>query len=176
MNQRRSVGPDHGLYLAESVRRDHVPNLAESDGPYVAESIDSDCGRGTTGLVGGDRGPAATGLVGPDRGSFTAELAAGLPALLLLLLAGLTAVNAVTTKAQCVDAAREAALAASRGALETPAGALPSGATVSVSVADGRVVATVRAPVRALGARLPRLTVDATAVAAVEPGASGSAS
>ncbi|MEO3923902.1 TadE family type IV pilus minor pilin [Micromonosporaceae bacterium B7E4] len=108
-----------------------------------------------------------------DRGSFTAELAAGLPALLLLLLAGLTAVNAVTTKGQCVDAAREAALAASRGAPGVPAGAraAPPGAVVSVSVDGDRVVATVRAPVRALGARLPRLTVSAIAVAAVEPGA-----
>ncbi|MCT2280694.1 hypothetical protein M3G91_24050, partial [Micromonospora chalcea] len=32
-----------------------------------------------------------------ERGSFTAELAAGLPALMLLLVAGLTAVNAVGT-------------------------------------------------------------------------------
>ncbi|GAB3964872.1 TadE family type IV pilus minor pilin [Plantactinospora veratri] len=108
-----------------------------------------------------------------DRGSFTAELAAGLPALVLLLLAGLTAVNAVTTKGQCVDAAREAALATSRGAPGIPAGAraAPAGATVSVSVTGDRVVATVRAPVRAFGARLPRLTVSAIAVAAVEPGA-----
>ncbi|ROT33970.1 TadE family type IV pilus minor pilin [Micromonospora sp. HM5-17] len=112
-------------------------------------------------------------LVDRDRGSFTAELAAGLPALLLLLLAGLTAVGAVTTKGQCVDAAREAALAASRGAPGMSAGAAvaPRGAVVSVAVQGDRVVATVRAPVRALGAGLPRLTVSATAVAAVEPGA-----
>ena len=112
-------------------------------------------------------------LVDRDRGSFTAELAAGLPALLLLLLAGLTAVTAVTTKAQCVDAAREAALAASRGGAGVPAGAgsAPPGAVVSVTVDGDRVVATVRAPVRALGASLPRMTVAATAVAAVEPGA-----
>lgn len=112
-------------------------------------------------------------LVDRDRGSFTAELAAGLPALLLLLLAGLTAVSAVTTKAQCVDAAREAALAASRGEAGVPAGAgsAPPGAVVSIVVDGDRVIATVRAPVRALGARLPRTTVTATAVAAVEPGA-----
>ncbi|MEH0844758.1 TadE family type IV pilus minor pilin [Micromonospora sp. CPCC 205711] len=111
---------------------------------------------------------------GRDRGSFTAELAAGLPALLLLLLAGLTAVDAVTTKATCVDAAREAALAAARGGDGTAAGSrlAPPGGTVSVSVDDDRATATVRAPVRALGARLPRLTVTATAVSAVEPGAS----
>ncbi|MGC5017135.1 TadE family type IV pilus minor pilin [Micromonospora sp. DT47] len=109
---------------------------------------------------------------GRDRGSFTAELAAGLPALLLLLFAGLTAVDAVTTKATCVDAAREAALAAARGEAGTAAGSrvAPPAAVVSVSVDGERVTATVRAPVRALGARLPRLTVTATAVAAVEPG------
>jgi Flp pilus assembly protein TadG len=110
---------------------------------------------------------------GSDRGSFTAELAAGLPALMLLLLVGLTAVNAVTTKAQCVDAAREAALAASRGEAGAAAGgrSAPAGATVSVTVGADTVTASVRAPVRAFGARLPRMTVSATAVAAVEPGA-----
>ncbi|SCL17364.1 hypothetical protein GA0070624_1273 [Micromonospora rhizosphaerae] len=110
-----------------------------------------------------------------DRGSFTAELAAGLPALVLLLFAGLTAVNAVTARAGCLDAAREAALAASRGEAGTAAGAryAPPGADVSVTVAGERVTATVRVPVRTLGARLPRITVSATAVAAVEPGAPG---
>ena len=112
---------------------------------------------------------------GRDRGSFTAELAAGLPALLLLLLAGLTAVDAVTTKAACLDAARAAALAASRGGCGTAAGTriAPPGAVVSVAVNGERVTATVRAPVRALGARLPRITVAATTVAAVEPGSPG---
>ncbi len=110
---------------------------------------------------------------GRDRGSFTAELATGLPALLLLLFAGITAVDAVTTKAACLDAAREAALAASRGEDGTDAGTriAPEAAVVSIAVHEGRVTATVRAPVRALGARLPRLTVEAGTVAAVEPGA-----
>jgi hypothetical protein len=95
--------------------------------------------------------------------------------LLLLLLAGLTAVNAVATQAGCLGAAREAALAASRGQPGVAAGraAAPAGADVSVAVGGDRVTATVRAPVRALGARLPRITVTATAVAAVEPGAPG---
>lgn len=110
-----------------------------------------------------------------DRGSFTAELAAGLPALMLLLFGGLSAVSAVTTKAQCVDAAREAALAAARGAPGVEAGqrAGPPGADVTVTVDGDVVVATVRAAVRPLGARLPHVTVTATAVAAVEPGAPG---
>lgn len=110
---------------------------------------------------------------GRDRGSFTAELAAGLPALVLLLVVGLTAIGAVTAKAQCVDAAREAALASSRGeqGAEVAARTAPPGAEITVSVVGDTVVATVRAPVRAAGARLPQLTVVAEAVAAVEPGA-----
>ena len=114
---------------------------------------------------------------GRDRGSFTAELAAGLPALLLLLFAGLSAVNAVSTRAGCLHAAREAALAASRGADGVPAvgDATPVGAEVTVTVEGQRVIATVRAPVRALGSRLPRIVVTATAVAALEPGVAGAA-
>ncbi|MGC4768042.1 TadE family type IV pilus minor pilin [Micromonospora sp. DT44] len=99
-------------------------------------------------------------------------MAAGLPALLLLLLAGLTAVNAVSTQASCLHTAREAALAAARGVgNEDGAQTAPPGAEVSVSIDGDRVQATVRAPVRALGGRLPRITVVATAVAAMEPGA-----
>ncbi|MGW5558485.1 TadE family type IV pilus minor pilin [Micromonospora sp. NPDC003944] len=98
-------------------------------------------------------------------------MAAGLPALLLLLLAGLTAVNAVSTRAGCLHAAREAALAAARDEVDQSdgEGAVPPGADVSVSISEGRVQATVRAPVRTLGGRLPRITVAATAVAALEP-------
>ncbi|PWR08330.1 mucin-associated surface protein [Micromonospora acroterricola] len=112
-------------------------------------------------------------MTGGDRGSFTAELAAGLPALLLLLLAGLTAVNAVSTRASCLHAAREAALAAARGSDGNADGrpTPPPGAEMSVTIEGDRAQATVRAPVRALGGRLPRLTVVATAVAAMEPGA-----
>jgi Flp pilus assembly protein TadG len=103
-----------------------------------------------------------------DRGSATAELAAALPALMLLTFAGMTAVGAMTTKAQCVDAARDAALAAARGEPGTPS-SVPPGATVSVAVAGKTVTATVRAPVKAVGRRLPSLAVAAKAVAALEP-------
>jgi Flp pilus assembly protein TadG len=106
-----------------------------------------------------------------DRGSATAELAVGLPALVLLLLVGLTAVSAVTTKLQCVDAAREAARTAARGESGSVAGTAPDGADVQVTVVGDTVAVTVRAPVRPLGPRLPSLSVQATAVAAVEPGA-----
>ncbi|MEU5529978.1 TadE family type IV pilus minor pilin [Micromonospora chersina] len=126
--------------------------------------------RGTSGRAGGAGSWGAR-----ERGSFTAELAAGLPALMLLLFAGLTAVDAVTTKAGCVDAAREAALAAARGEPGSTAGSryAPAGADITVTVAGDRVTVTVRAPVRSFGARLPRLSVSGTAVAAVEPGSPG---
>jgi Flp pilus assembly protein TadG len=105
---------------------------------------------------------------GRDRGSFTAELAAGLPALMLLLFAGLTAVSAVDVKGQCVDAAREAALATARGD-PVPAHFAPAGATVRVDTEGEVVTVRVTAPVRLLGAHLPVITVEGTAVAAREP-------
>lgn len=112
---------------------------------------------------------------GGDRGSFTAELAAGLPALMLLLCTGLAAVGAVTTKGQCVDAAREGAIAAARGEAGVPAAqrVAPKGATVNVSTGGDTVTVTVRAPVRLLGGRLFRLAVEASAIAAREPDGTG---
>ncbi|HET6532108.1 MAG TPA: TadE family type IV pilus minor pilin [Actinoplanes sp.] len=108
---------------------------------------------------------------GRDRGSFTAELAAGLPALMLLLFAGLTAVGAVTTKGQCVDAAREGAVAAARGEPGPAAAArvAPPGAGIEVAQDAETVTVVVRAPIRMLGGGLPVITVQARAVAAVEP-------
>jgi hypothetical protein len=94
-------------------------------------------------------------------------LAVSLPALVLLLYAGLTAILAVRTQLGCVDAAREVARAVSRGA--APTASLPAGASVSV-VTDGDVVrATVRVREQPLGGRLPGFDITATAVAAVEP-------
>ena len=104
-----------------------------------------------------------------DRGSATVELAVSLPALVMLMLIGMTAVTATTAQAECLDAARDAALATARG--ESAPGDGPEGAVVSVTVQGDTVRATVRAPVPALGGHLPRLTVTATAVAALEPGA-----
>ena len=107
-----------------------------------------------------------------DRGSATAELAVGLPALVLLVLAALSAVGAMLTQLACVDAAREAALVAARGGAG-PAAAqrlAPDGATVSVS-SDGSVVrATVTVRYHPLSSRLPGFDLTATSVAAVEPG------
>jgi hypothetical protein len=103
---------------------------------------------------------------GRDRGSFTAELAAGLPALILLLLAGLTAVTAVSTRLQCLDAAREGATAGARGEVVAVAAAAvaPDGATVEASVGPDSVTVTVSAHVPVLG-----ITVRGSATAALEP-------
>ncbi|GAB1644660.1 TadE family type IV pilus minor pilin [Krasilnikovia sp. MM14-A1259] len=112
---------------------------------------------------------------GRDRGSFTAELAAGLPALMLLLFAGLTAVGAVTMQSQCVDAAREGAIAAARGESGAVAAArvAPTGSTVDVRVDGDTVAVMVAAHVRVLGNNLPVLMVRASAVAAREPDDTG---
>ena len=114
---------------------------------------------------------------GRDRGSFTAELAAGLPALMLLMLAGLTAVTAVTTQGRCVDAAREGAIAAARGESGADAAGrvAPDGARVTVADGGEAVTVTVEASVRVLGGGLPGFTVRAGAVAAKEPDGSGAA-
>jgi hypothetical protein len=110
-----------------------------------------------------------------DRGSATAELAVALPVLVLLLLAGLTAVNAVATKLRCVDAAREAARVQARGEAGAAAGrrAAPDGADVTVGVDGDTVRARVRAVAHPLGIGLPGITVEAYAVAALEPGQAG---
>jgi len=71
---------------------------------------------------GRDRGTRRGVAWRTDRGSVTAEFALSIPVLVLLLLAGLTAVGAVVTKLQCVDAAREAARAEARGASGEQAG------------------------------------------------------
>jgi hypothetical protein len=106
-----------------------------------------------------------------DRGSATAELAVGLPALVLLLLFSLGAVDAVTARMQCVDAARDGALAAARGGDGAGAGRdrAPRGAVVSVTREGERVRARVSVTVRPLGPHLPGLPVAAVAVADAEP-------
>jgi Flp pilus assembly protein TadG len=121
---------------------------------------------------GRDRGTRRGVAWRTDRGSVTAELALSIPVLVLLLLAGLTAVGAVVTKLQCVDAAREAARAAARGASGEQAGrsAAPDGAAISVRADGDDVHATVTARVPLLVRELPVVTVTCTAVAAREPG------
>jgi hypothetical protein len=117
-------------------------------------------------------GPATPPSGRRDRGSATAELAVSLPALTVLILAGLTAVLAVRSQLECVDAAREAARAAARGESGPAAGSrvAPAGSSVSVTVDGDTARATVRVRVSPLGRHLPGFEVSASAVAAVEPG------
>jgi Flp pilus assembly protein TadG len=108
----------------------------------------------------------------PDRGGVTAEFAVALPALLMMVTFAFGAVDAVLTKVQCVDAARDAALVAARGgdgrAIATARA--PHGASVSVNNAGGTVSVTVAVRVRPLGVRLVSVDATATEVATIEPG------
>ena len=106
-----------------------------------------------------------------DRGSFTAEMAAGLPALVLLLLFGMSAVTAVAVKGQCADAAREGALVAARGGSggEAATRIAPIGADVGLADGPDTVTVTVRTSVAVLGGHVPGLVVQGSATAAREP-------
>jgi Flp pilus assembly protein TadG len=103
----------------------------------------------------------------------TAELAACLPVLLLVLAVALTAVSVVATRVRAQDAAREAARAAARGdplaARQLAARAAP-GATVSINSSGTDTVAVVRVQVHPIGSWLPAFTVMERSVAAAEPG------
>ena len=91
---------------------------------------------------------------------------AGLVAVLIVCVAVLTAVS---MHIRCVDAAREAARLAARGddGAAVARHVAPDGAAVGVQRDGGLVVATVSAR----SVLLPGITVEARAVAAVEPGA-----
>ncbi|MFI5955588.1 TadE family type IV pilus minor pilin [Cryptosporangium sp. NPDC051539] len=104
------------------------------------------------------------------RGSVTAELAAALPVVVLLLTAGLAALSATTTQLRCVDAARETARAAARGEADPVAVGLrtaPAGASIRVARVDGLVQVTVSVPA---ASRLWPARIEATAVIEPEPG------
>lgn len=139
-----------------------------SGGPHDGHTPKTDRAAGQVSGAGRAGRPRRRG----ERGSATAELAVAMPALVLMLLAGLTAVRAVTVKLECVDAAREAARAEARGDPGLTAGtrAAPSGATVTVAPDGDLVRATVRARVLPLGKHLPGFTVSAQAFAEPEEG------
>ena len=108
-----------------------------------------------------------------DAGMATAELAACLPVLVLLLAVGLTAQAAVGARVRLQDAAREAARAAARGDTGTArrlSAQVAPGAAVTISRGDGDVVAVTSIRVHPLGGVLPAFTVRERSVAALEPG------
>jgi len=107
-----------------------------------------------------------------DRGMVTAELAACLPVLVLILGVAISAVTVVAERVRLADAAREAARAAARGAPGTGRRlALEDapGARVGVSSGGGTVTAVATKQVHPLGGWLPSITVSERCVAAVEP-------
>ncbi|HEX5740550.1 MAG TPA: TadE family type IV pilus minor pilin [Pilimelia sp.] len=110
------------------------------------------------------------GSASGDGGFFTAEFAAGIPALVLLVGVGLSAVHAVHTRLWCLDAARAAALAAARGAPEPPLSSGPSGVQVERRPTDGGIWVRISAPVAVLGTVPAPLRVSAEVTAALEPG------
>jgi Flp pilus assembly protein TadG len=102
----------------------------------------------------------------------TAELAACLPVLVLVLGVALTALTVVAARVRAQDAAREAARAAGRGdtaAAQRLAARAAPGAQVMVRQAGETVSAVVRIRVRPWGSWLPAVTVSERSVAAVEP-------
>lgn len=105
-----------------------------------------------------------------DRGSVTAEFAAALPALVLFTAVALGTVDAVTKKLECLDAARDAALAAARGGDGVSAGVAhaPAGAAVSLLDTGDQVHASVTVVVHPMGVHGPGFTVSAGATAATE--------
>jgi Flp pilus assembly protein TadG len=116
--------------------------------------------------------PSSSRRVRGDAGMATAELAACLPVLMVVLAVALTGVSVAAARVRVQDAAREAARAAARGDTGTAtqlAHRAAPGAAVSVRTAGDDAVADVRATVHPLGSFLPAFTVTAQAVAAVEP-------
>ncbi|MEO3869731.1 TadE family type IV pilus minor pilin [Nonomuraea sp. B12E4] len=115
-----------------------------------------------------------------SRGSVTAETAAMLPALMVVLAAALWAIQAVGAQLECVDAARAAARAAARGEPLDQVRDLARSATrpdaqidVTRNTATTKVQITVE--VRpAWGQSLPAVRVSATASAATEPSTTSS--
>lgn len=104
----------------------------------------------------------------------TAELAACLPVLVLVLAVALSAVSVTGARVRVQDAAREAARASARGdaaaAIELAQRAAP-GVQVSVTTSGDQVIAVATMQEHLLASWLPSVTVTERAVAAVEPSA-----
>lgn len=111
-----------------------------------------------------------------ERGMATVEMAVVLPALVLMLAAGLWLVAAAVGQLRCVDAAREGARTLARGdpqvlAIARAEAVAPASGRVRVAREPGWVRVTVTATVRPFSGwagRLPALRLTATASAAEE--------
>jgi Flp pilus assembly protein TadG len=108
-----------------------------------------------------------------DAGMVTAELAAGLPVLVIVLAVAVVSVSVAGAQVRAEDAAAQAARALAR---EDPDAAqdllrqlAPKGASLSVRRGAGDVEATVRVVLHPLGGRFGSITISESAVAASEP-------
>ncbi len=105
-----------------------------------------------------------------DTGGVTVEAAIALSALVIAVVLCLGAVLAAGTQVRCVDAAREAARLAARGAADQAVPAArrvgPPAAKITVRTEPDRIVADVSASTPLL----PLLVLRARAVAVPEPG------
>jgi hypothetical protein len=113
-----------------------------------------------------------------DRGVATAEVAVALPALVVLVAAGMTMVSVLIAQLRCVDAAREAARAAARGEDAVVVRSLaersgPRGSAVQMTTGHQEIEVTVSADADSIIGLLPAVHVEATAVALREPEPSG---
>jgi Flp pilus assembly protein TadG len=102
----------------------------------------------------------------------TAEMAACLPVLVLVLAVALSALSVGGARVRAQDAAREAARAAARGdpgeGRALAARAIP-GAAVSLTTVGDEIVAVVSVRVHLVAKWLPSVTVTERAAAALEP-------
>ena len=108
-----------------------------------------------------------------DAGMVTAELAACLPVLAFMVIAGLAAISVADQQVRAQDAAREVARADARGDPESAARLFtqtaPAGAVVSTVTTAGEVTATVRVTLRPFGGAIGHYSIVERAVAATEP-------
>ena len=110
-----------------------------------------------------------------ERGMATAEFAVVLPAVVLVLALSLGALGLAWDQIRCVDAARAAARAASRGdsaraVILVASRAAPAGATVSMDTSGDFVRVSVASRPRVASSLLPAwLRASSTALAAREP-------
>ncbi len=109
-----------------------------------------------------------------ERGMVTAELAACLPVLVLVLAVAVSAISVAGVRVRVQDAAREAVRAAARddpGRANQLAERAAPGVAVDISRRGDEVVAVARITMHPLASWLPAVTVSERAVAAVESSA-----